>query len=165
MYQVGDHVVYPMHGAGVIEAITEKEIMGQVQQYYTLKMPIGNMSVMIPVLGVEEVGVRDVISAKEADAVLNEFRKSGMDENNNWNKRYRENMAKIKSGSATEVAHVVKSLMLRDHMKGLSTGERKMLSSAKQILLSEISLAKKVDHTELEAQLEEIVSEELAVKE
>ena len=165
MYRVGDHVVYPMHGAGVIVAITEKEIMGQVQQYYELKMPIGNMSVMIPVLGTEEIGVRDVIDAKEADAVIEEFRRAGIDENNNWNKRYRENMAKIKSGSAAEVGRVVKALMLREKVKGLSTGERKMLSSAKQILLSEICLAKDIGHTELEAQLEEIVSEELLVKE
>ena len=165
MYKIGDHVVYPMHGAGVIEAITEKEIMNEVQKYYILKMPIGNMSVMIPVLGVEEIGVRDVITENEADAVLEEFRRSGMDENNNWNKRYRENMAKIKSGSAEEVAHVVKSLMLRDKMKGLSTGERKMLSSAKQILMSEICLAKKMDHADLEQFFESIVSEELLVKE
>ena len=165
MYSIGDHVVYPMHGAGVIEGIEEKEIMGQVQQYYILKMPIGNMCVMLPVLGVNEIGVRDVIDRKEADRVLEYFRTVEMDDNANWNKRYRENMAKIKSGTAEDVAYVVKSLMLRDAAKGLSTGERKMLSNAKQILMSEIVLATDMQNTELEAWFRQVVEEQSSVPE
>lgn len=165
MYSIGDHVVYPMHGAGVIESIEEKEIMGQAQQYYILKMPIGNMCVMLPVLGVNEIGVRDVIDAKEADRVLDYFQTVEMDDNANWNKRYRENMAKIKSGSAEDVAYVVKSLMLRDAAKGLSTGERKMLSNAKQILMSEIVLAKGMTESELDEWFRQVVEEQVSANE
>ncbi len=162
MYTIGDHVVYPMYGAGVIEGIEEKEIMGQKQEYYIMKMPIGNMCVMIPVLNVAALGIRDVIDEAEANRVLEEFKAAQSDDNANWNKRYRENMTRIKSGSAEEVAGVVKSLMVRDRTRGLSTGERKMLSSAKQILISEIVLAKKMEQTSLEEMMDRIVDEQIS---
>lgn len=153
MYSIGDKIVYPMHGAGVIEAIEEKEIFGVTQKYYVMKMPFGDMKVMIPMANCEEIGIRDIIDSNEADKVLDAFKDLNMDFNVNWNKRYRENMLKIKSGDIYEVARVVKVLMGRDKEKGLSTGERKMLTNAKRILISELVLAKNVRQDEIEEKL------------
>jgi len=151
MYNVGDKIVYPMHGAGVIESIEEKEILGHKQNYYVVKMPVGDMKVMIPTQHVGDIGIRQVISTNDADKVFNILGDQSVNVNSNWNKRYRENMSKIKSGNIFEVADVVKSLMLREREKGLSTGERKMLNSAKQILVSELVLAKNMKPYEIES--------------
>ena len=157
MYDIGDTVVYPMHGAGVIVSIEEKEILGKSQRYYIMKMPIGDMKVMIPTDNLEKIGIRDVINEKIADDVLRDLVEYSSDHNNNWNKRYRENMFRIRSGDIFEVSHVVKSLMLRSRGKGLSTGERKMLNSAKQILISELVLAKDLMSNEVEEMINEII--------
>ena len=162
MYKVGDSVVYPMHGAGVIEDIEQKEILGKIQSYYVIRMPIGDMKVMVPMDNAQGVGMRDVIGKKKAQEVLSSFRTAESDVIQNWNKRFRENMVKIKSGDIFEVAAVVKSLMLRDRQKGLSTGERKMLSNAKQILISEIVVATGIDHESIEEKLYGMVDEELS---
>ena len=162
MYQIGDSVVYPMHGAGVIEDIEQKEILGKMQSYYVVRMPIGDMKVMVPMENAAGVGMRDVICKEQAEKVLDDFRTVETDVIQNWNKRFRENMVKIKSGDIFEVSAVVKSLMLRDRQKGLSTGERKMLSNAKQILISEIVVATGIDHNCIEDRLYGMVDEELA---
>ena len=162
MYKIGDSVVYPMHGAGVIEDIEQKEILGKQQSYYVMRMPIGDMKVMVPMDNAAGVGMRDVIDKASAEKVLDEFRTVETDVIQNWNKRFRENMVKIKSGDIFEVSAVVKSLMLRDRQKGLSTGERKMLSNAKQILISEIVVATGVAHGEIEDMLYGMVDEEIA---
>ena len=162
MYNIGDSVVYPMHGAGIIEDIEQKEILGKQQSYYVIRMPIGDMKVMVPTENAQGVGVRDVIGKGEAEKVMEAFRESETDVIQNWNKRYRDNMVKIKSGDIFEVAAVVKSLMLRDREKGLSTGERKMLSNAKQILISEIVVATGIDHGSIEKKLYSMVDEELS---
>lgn len=161
-YGIGDKIVYPMHGAGVIEAIEEREIMGVIKLYYILKIPIGDMKVMVPIEHAEESGLRDVIDEEEADRVLKEFRDCETEMNPNWNKRCRENMVKIKSGDIYEVVHVVKNLMYRDKSRGLSTGERKMLNSAKQILVSELVVAKSLSQSDVENIMDEIVDAELA---
>lgn len=142
MFRIGDKIVYPMHGAGVIESIEEREILGERKSYYVMKMPIGDMKVMIPISSVGCVGIRDIIDRGKADTVFQSLQCETSEQNANWNKRYRENMVKIKSGDVFEVADVVKSLMQREQARGLSTGERKMLNSAKQILISELVLAK-----------------------
>ncbi len=162
MYKIGDSVVYPMHGAGIIEDIEVKEVLGKEQSYYVVRMPIGDMKVMVPTENALGVGMRDVISKNEAENVLKAFRTVETDVIQNWNKRFRENMVKIKSGDIFEVAAVVKSLMLRDKEKGLSTGERKMLSNAKQILISEIVVATGNNHEAIENRLIEMVDEELS---
>ena len=162
MYKIGDSVVYPMHGAGVIEDIEQKEILGKQQSYYVVRMPIGDMKVMVPMDNANGVGMRDVICKEQAEKVLDAFRTTETDIIQNWNKRFRENMIKIKSGDVFEVATVVKSLMLRDRQKGLSTGERKMLSNAKQILISEIVVATGIDHDSIEERLYGMVDEELS---
>ncbi len=157
MYSIGDKIVYPMHGAGVIEAIEEKEILGKKQQYYVMKMPIGEMKVMIPMASVQDIGIRQIVDIGQAEGVIEIFKSGQTDMSTNWNKRYRENMIKIKSGNIFEVANVVKNLMLRDKEKGLSTGERKMLNSAKQILVSELVLAKEMEQIDVENLLEGIM--------
>jgi CarD family transcriptional regulator len=144
MFNIGDKVVYPMHGAGVIEDIEEKEISGEKLQYYIIKLPMGEMKAMVPMNKVKEVGLRQVI---EEDDVLKVFEVLKGESSNmplNWNHRYRANLEKIKSGSIFEVAEVVRNLSSRDHQKGLSTGEKKMLENARRILLSELVLAKNV---------------------
>ncbi len=162
MYKIGDSVVYPMHGAGIIEDIEIKEVLGKEQSYYVVRMPIGDMKVMVPMNNAAGVGMRDVIDKAEAEKVLTAFRTVETDVIQNWSKRFRENMVKIKSGDIFEVAAVVKSLMLRDREKGLSTGERKMLSNAKQILISEIVVATGNDHESIENRLIGMIDEELS---
>ena len=162
MYKIGDSVVYPMHGAGVIEGIENKEVLGKTQSYYVMRMPIGDMKVMVPMDTAKQIGMRDVIDKSEAESVLHRFRTVETDVIQNWSKRFRDNMVKIKSGNIFEVAAVVKSLMLRDRQKGLSTGEKKMLSNAKQILISEIVVATGIDHSSIENQLYDMVDEELS---
>jgi CarD family transcriptional regulator len=159
MYNVGDKIVYPMHGAGIIESIEEREILGKRCSYYIMKIPIGDLKVMIPTNNVEGIGIRDVISISEADMVFKTLAAGQHEFPSNWNKRYRENMVKIKSGDIFEVADVVRSLMQRDRDKGLSTGERKMLNSAKQILVSELVLAKGLNQHEVEDRIQEYMAD------
>ena len=160
MYNIGDKIVYPLHGAGIIEAIEEKNILGKKQSYYVMKMTFsGEMKVMIPMLGCEEIGVRNVIEKEEAAKVLEAFRKAPIGENNNWNKRQRENMQKIKSGDIYQVLGVVKELMYRDKSKGLSTSERKMLNNAKQIMISELVLSKVAGKNDIESIMNDTVDE------
>ena len=150
MFQVGDKIVHPMHGAGVIDSIVQKKINGVVREYYILKIPVGGMMVMIPTQNSEEIGVRPVVQVEEADKIIAAMPEIEVDMTQNWNRRYRENMLRLKSGDLLEVARVVKGLMLRDGERGLSTGERKMLHSAKQILISEIVLSQNASYEDVE---------------
>lgn len=148
MFNIGDKIVYPMHGAGVIEAIEEKEILGEKKKYYVMRMPIGDMKVMIPIDNVEEIGVREVVGSDEIKQVFNILQGEKSKMSSNWNRRYRANMDKIRSGNVFQVAEVVRNLSIRDNEKGLSTGERKMLENAKRILVSEIVLSQGIDKDE-----------------
>lgn len=145
MFGVGDKVVYPMHGAGVIEAVEEREILGEKKEYYVMRMPIGDMQVLIPVDGVDHVGLREVIPADEWGAVAEVLGRDDPDAYTNWNRRYRANAERLKTGDIYEVAAVVRNLVVRDRHRGLSTGERKMLDNARRILVSEIVLACDID--------------------
>ncbi len=157
MFNIGDKIVYPMHGAGVIIAIEEKEILGKKRKYYIMKMPMGDMKVMVPIDSIEDIGIREVINDKEIEQVLAVLGDNKTKMPQNWNRRYRANMDKIKSGDIYEIASVVRNLIIRDREKGLSTGERKMLSNAKQMLVSEIVLAKNIDQFEAEDLIDNIV--------
>ena len=148
MYNVGDHVVYPMHGAGVIVAIEEREVLGEKQKYYIMALPIGDMKVMIPMKSVDELGLRQVSSDEDVQRVYKILQGEQTAMSSNWNRRYRANMEKIKSGDIFEVSEVVRNLAIRENEKGLSTGERKMLDNARQILMSELVIAQ--DSTEEE---------------
>ena len=149
MYNVGDEVVMPMHGAGKIDAIEERNILGEKQSYYILKMP-GEVKVMVPIEKAEKVGIRNVIDKNSADKVLSVLEQDETEMNKNWNKRYRDNMDKIKSGDIYEIADVVRNLSFKQKEKGLSTGEKKMLTNAKQILVSELVLAEQSNKEEIE---------------
>jgi len=157
-FSVGDRVVYPMHGAGVIQAIDEKEVLGERQTYYILRLPIGDMKVMIPTDGVEEVGLRPVIDPTEIPEVFSVLSGEKTKMSTNWNRRFRANTEKLKTGDIYEVAEVVRNLAIRDMEKGLSTGERKMLENSKQILVSELVLADDMEEEEAYARLEEVLS-------
>ena len=149
MFNVGDKIVYPMHGAGTIDAIEEKNILGEKQNYYIIKMP-GEVKVMVPISKASDIGVRSVIDKAEAGKVLEVLEANETEMSNNWNKRYKENMEKMKSGSIYEVADVVRNLSYKQKEKGLSTGEKKMLNNAKQILVSELVLAEHASENEVE---------------
>ena len=156
-FKVGDKVVYPMHGAGIIEAIEEREVLGQRQPYYIMKLPFGDMQVMIPLRSVEEVGLREVISSSEVERVFEVLQGEKTKMSQNWNRRYRANLEKIRSGDIFEVAEVVRNLTIRDREKGLSTGERRMLDSARQILISELVLAQGLPAAEVERRIDEVL--------
>lgn len=158
MFQVGDKIVHPMHGAGVIDSIVSKKVNGVVRDYYILKLPVGGMLVMIPTEHTEEIGVRPVVDRDEADRLIAAMPDIKVDMTQNWNRRYRENMLRIKSGDLMEVARVVKGLMLRDEDRGLSTGERKMLHSAKQILISELVLSQDASYEDMERRVNTAMS-------
>ncbi len=158
MFQVGDKIVHPMHGAGVIDSIVSKKVNGVVRDYYILKLPVGGMLVMIPTEHTEEIGVRPVVDRDEADRLIAAMPGIEVDMTQNWNRRYRENMLRIKSGDLMEVARVVKGLMLRDEDRGLSTGERKMLHSAKQILISELVLSQDASYEDMERRVNTAMS-------
>lgn len=142
MFKIGDKIVYPMHGAGIIESVEEREILGDKRRYYVLRMPIGDMKVMIPISNVNDIGLRRVIDEDGVTRVLSILKEKATVINTNWNRRYRANLEKIKSGNIFELAEVVRNLSQRDKEKGLSTGEKKMLDNARQILISELVLAK-----------------------
>lgn len=144
MFNIGDKVVYPMHGAGIIEGIEEKEISGEKISYYIIKLPMGEMRAMVPLNKVTEVGLRQVVDDVEIDRMLEVLKEKSSGMPLNWNHRYRENMEKIKSGSIFEVAEVVRNLSFRDRQKGLSTGEKKMFENARRILISELVLARNI---------------------
>ncbi|MCI9157623.1 CarD family transcriptional regulator [bacterium 1xD42-67] len=153
MYQIGDKVVHPMYGAGVVDSIVQKLVGGVLRDYYILELPNRSMVVMVPTENCEEIGVRPVVDEEQADRVLAAIPEIQVEMTANWNHRYRENMERMKSGDLFEVARVIKGLTIRDQDRGLSTGERKMLHSAKQILISEIVLSKSVSYESAEEEL------------
>ncbi len=157
MYAIGERIVYPLHGAGIIEAIEEKEVLGETGSYYIMRLAYDNIRVIFPVSSSAADSVRDIISPQEADKVIKYFEEFYEEVTTNWNKRYRSNVMHIKSGNIYEVSQVVKMLMLREKTKGLSSGERKMFVNAKQILISELVLSKNVSQEYIENMLSEIV--------
>lgn len=141
MFQIGDKIVYPNHGAGVIVDVEKKEILGEIREYFILKMPINDMQVMVPVGSMREIGVREIKTREEMDQVFEVFKSSQRKEMpSNWNRRFRYHQEIIKEGDLGEIAEVVKNLEYLDLQKSLSTGERKMLNNARQIILSEMVL-------------------------
>jgi len=152
MFNIGDKVVYPMHGAGTIKSIENKNILGEEQAYYIIEMP-GEVKVMVPTAKAEEIGVRDIIDESTASNIFKVLKTDSTEMSMNWNKRYRDNMDKMKSGDAYEIADVVRNLSFKQKEKGLSTGEKKMLLNAKQILVSELTLS----GTQSESDIENLV--------
>ena len=149
MFKVGDKVVYPMHGAGKIQSIEERAIGDEIQSYYIIKMP-GEVKVMVPTAKAEANGLRYIIDKETAGKVINVLQEDCTEMSDKWNKRYRENVEKIKTGNIYEVADIVRNLEFKQKNKSLSTTEKKMLLNAKQILVSELVLVEDKDREEVE---------------
>ena len=146
MYTVGEKVVHPMHGAGVIEEITEERMEGTLKRYYVFSAPLNGLTLKIPVSSSGVVGLRYPITHQQLSELFTSLRETEENSAENWNHRYRENLDRIKSGDVHKVAQVVKGLLCREARRGLSTVERKMLRSAKQILLSEVMLVENLTY-------------------
>ena len=157
MYQVGDRILYPMHGAGIIKLIEKREILGSVKEYYILHVPCGDMKVMIPVDNCDAIGVRPIVTEEEIQAAIEILRQESTQMTGNWNKRYRENMEKIKTGNIELVAEIVRNLTRIDRENRLSAGEKKMLTNVRKILQSEIMLVCNIDETEARRIIEEAI--------
>ena len=153
MFQVGDKIVHPMHGAGIVESIVQKKVNGVMRDYYVLKLPVRAMVVMIPTDNSEEIGVRPIVDREQADQVLAAIPGIEVDMTQNWNRRYRENLERLKSGNLLEVARVMKGLLRRESEKGLSTGERKLLHTVRQIFASEIALSEECSYEDAEGRI------------
>ena len=156
MYNIGEKIVYPMHGAGIIEAIEQKEILGKLQQYYILKIATTNMDIMVPVATADDIGVRPIINMNDLGKIINEIKCYNEENELNWNKRYRLNLQKLKTGDIIEVGQVIKSLLLRENVKALSTCEKKMLTNARQIMASELVLVTGEELDDVEKQIDSL---------
>ncbi len=150
MYSVGDKVVHPMHGAGIIQEIRRIDIAGRTRDYYAVKFAVGSMTTNIPIDNSQKVGLRDILKKDAAKKVMETFVRLPISADINWNKRQRENLVKIKSGDIYQVLEVLKDLMYRDKVKGLSTNERKTLNSARQIVVSELVLSDFASQSDIE---------------
>lgn len=157
MFNIGDKVVYPMHGAGIIEAIEDRDFLGKVQSYYVMKLPFGGMKVMVPLNNVENIGLRQVVGMEEINEVFNILKDRRKVTATTWNRRVKANIDKMKSGDIYEVAEVVRNLALQDREKRLSTGERRLLENARQILISELVLAQDIEEQSAACQINELL--------
>lgn len=155
MFKVGEKIVYPMHGAGIIESIEGREINGKNILYYRVKIFSGNITLMIPVENSSGVQLRPIVSSEHARQIIDSFDNAKEDIDIPWNKRYKENVDKLKSGTVENVAEVLSGLIIREKKHGLSTSDRKMFILTKSILCSELNAALKTDTSEV---FEEILS-------
>lgn len=159
MFKPGDTIVYPHHGAGRIQELLEQEFNGESRLYYSIRILHNDTTVMIPVDTAEKAGIRPVISEPEVEEVIGVLREGPTGMPTDWNRRIKHNQEKIKSGDALEVADVVRNLALRDHEKGLSTGEKQMFGTVKRILASELMCAKQMAEDEAMRFLDAILAE------
>jgi CarD family transcriptional regulator len=158
LYSIGDKVVYPHHGAGTVVKKEKREVLGQAREYLTIKILHNDMTVQVPSENAEKVGLRRVIGEKEIGGVLTALTGVSTEMPKNWNRRFKHNRDKMKTGDILELAEVVRNLALRDREKGLSTGEKQMFVKAKKILASELMYAKDMDEDECAEWLEEILA-------
>jgi CarD family transcriptional regulator len=148
LYKVGDKVVYPHHGAGTVVKKEKREVLGEKREYLTIKILHNDMTVNVPAENAEKVGLRKVIGEDMVKVVVKALTGGGTQMPKNWNRRFKHNRDKMKTGDILELAEVVRNLSLRDHEKGLSTGEKQMFVKAKKILASELMYAKDMDEEE-----------------
>ncbi len=159
LFNVGDKVVYPHHGAGVVERVETKTIEGEKKKYFILSLCGGDLKITVPEDSTEEVGLRSVIPKCEVKSVFEVLNQEQSQMPTNWNHRYKKNRDKIRSGDVYQVAEVVRNLSIREHEKGLSTGEKRMLNQARQILLSEIIYVLNIDSEKATRMLDEVFSQ------
>ena len=158
-FNVGETVVYPNHGAAVIEDIETRTIKGEEKLYLVLRILGQNdLVVRVPASNLDLVGVRDVVDDEGLEKVFEILRKTNVEEPSNWSRRYKANLEKLHSGNVLKVAEVVRDLWRRERDRGLSAGEKRMLSKARQILVSELALAKRVEDDQAEEMLDEVLS-------
>jgi CarD family transcriptional regulator len=158
LYKVGDKVVYPHHGAGTVVKKEVREVLGAKREYMTIQIAHNDMVVNVPTENAERVGLRRVISEEMVNKVVKALSGSGTQMPKNWNRRFKHNRDKMKTGDIFELAEVVRNLSLRDHEKGLSTGEKQMFVKAKKILASELMYAKQMDEEQAAVWLDDILA-------
>ena len=158
VFEVGETVVYPHHGAAKIEEIKMRVIKGEDKMYLKLKVAQGDLTIEVPAENVDLVGVRDVVGKEGLEHVFDVLRAEFTEEPTNWSRRYKANLEKLASGDVIKVAEVVRDLWRRDHDRGLSAGEKRMLAKARQILISELALAEKTDEEKAASVLDEVLA-------
>jgi CarD family transcriptional regulator len=157
-FTVGETVVYPHHGAALIEAIETRVIKGEEKLYLVLKVAQGDLTVRVPADNAEIVGVREVVGEEDLEKVFQVLRAPHTEEPTNWSRRYKANLEKLASGDVNKVAEVVRDLWRRDRERGLSAGEKRMLSKARDILVGELALAEGNDKETAEGLLEKVLA-------
>lgn len=157
MFKIGDKIVYPNHGAGIIDSIEKKEFLGEEKDYFILKMPIGSMDISIPMANIDKMNIREVIGKEEGDEVLKILDDDPTQMSSNWNVRYRQNQEVIKSGDIFEIAKMVRNLAILDKKKGLSTTEKKLLNRARRIMASELVMAGSLEKEKAEEMIDESI--------
>jgi len=158
LFEVGETVVYPHHGAATITEVMKRTIKGEEKLYLTLNVTQGDLTIKVPAENVDLVGVRDVIGKDGLDKVLEVLRAPFTEEPTNWSRRYKANLEKLASGDVIKVSEVVRDLWRRDQDRGLSAGEKRMLAKARQILISELALAEKTDEEKASTVLDEVLA-------
>ena len=167
MFQKGDTVVHPEHGAAVIQELREKEFLGEKRTYLVLRVAYGDLTLLIPVDSTEQVGLRQVVSKNEGKKVLKVLKVLTEDESSmaaNWSRRFKNNMEKLHSGDPYQVAEVLRNLAIREREKGLSAGEKRMILKARQILISELSYATAKTEDEAEVMIDGVLDDAHGVK-
>jgi CarD family transcriptional regulator len=164
LFKVGEKVVYPHHGAGTVVKREKREVLGEKREYLTIKILHNDMTVMVPTENAAKAGLRQVIDEVTVKKVLNVLADDVSEMPKNWNRRFKHNREKIKTGDVFELAEVVRNLAIREWEKGLSTGEKQMYTRAKKILASEFMYALEKDEEEAEEYLDELLEERFAAK-
>ena len=164
MYKVGDKVVYPHHGAGTVVKKETREVLGEKREYLTIKILHNDMTVMVPTENAAVAGLRRVIDEEACRKVIAVLQDECSEMPKNWNRRFKYNRDKIKTGDIYELAEVVRNLAIRESRKGLSTGEKQMFTRAKKILASELMYALEMDETEAEEHLDNLLAESAGAK-
>ncbi|MDO4661658.1 MAG: CarD family transcriptional regulator [Tissierellia bacterium] len=155
MFKIGDKIVYPMHGAGVIKGIETKDFLGKEKKYYIFEMPIGNLSISIPMNNIDNMNVRNIITKEEGKQVIDILNSKPSEMTSNWSQRYRENQEIIKTGDAFKIAEIVRNLIHYDKEKGLSTTEKKLLNQARRIIASELVMSGAITRQKAEEIIDE----------
>ena len=159
LFEVGETVVYPHHGAATIEEIKTRVVKGEERMYLRLQVAQGDLTIEVPADNVEMVGVRDVVDEEGLQEVISVLQAQDAEEASNWSRRFKANTEKLASGDVLKVAEVVRDLWRREQGKGLSAGEKRMLSKARQVLSSEVALARDIDEDAAEAELDRLLAE------
>ena len=157
MFSIGDKIVYPLYGAGVIEDLEQMEVDGASQVYYVMFIPIGNLKIKVSARKAAIIGLREVYEKERVLNIIKNVTTEPMVMPENWNQRYKENLEKIKSGNLSDVTLVFRNLLYRERQRGLSSAEKKMLTTAKQIIVSEIILTQDLDRAAAEEMLTQYV--------